>query len=113
MDSEGENLSWFSRLRERSLQDLLAIYMRRIGLVSGVAVLGCYVYDPSMKLLLYAAVPAAYQNWLSFCVCYVAEIQHLMMLIGTGLSTWQLQVMSFDLVTHKLESIVEELLAHT
>ena len=99
---------WYSG---RSLQDLIAIYLLRIAVVSTTTAGICYVYEPSMRLLLYAAVPVDYQNWLSFGLCFIVEIQYLAILVVTEASTWQLQVISFDLITHKLGGILEHMKA--
>ena len=76
------------------------------------AVLACFIYDPSMNLLLYSGLPGAYQNQVTFWICMVEETRFLMFYVGIDTSTWQLQVISYDLVSNNLEEILEKLISN-
>ena len=94
-------------LRERTLQDLIVLampYMVQVTAVTGVA---CIVYDPTMRLLLYSAVPEQYQSCLSFLICLTEELRLLCMYAVLVVPTWQIQVISFDLLNRELENIAD------
>ena len=66
----------------------------------------CIVYEPTMKMLLYAAVPAPYQNSLTFWICFAEEMRFLVICIGIAIPTFQRQVIAFDLINTNLEDIL-------
>ena len=77
----------------------------------GVAISACYIYDPSLKLLLYSGLPASYKNPVTFWICMVEEVRFFVIAAGLAI-TWQMQVIAFDLVNSKLAEIIEKLISH-
>ena len=67
---------------------------------------GCFIYDPTMKLLIYALIPDSPKSWLWFWPCFAIEIHFLIIFMAVFIPGWQLQVISFDLVNTKLEAIM-------
>ena len=66
----------------------------------------CAVNDPTMKMLLYDALPKSYQNGVTFWLCYMEEIRLLAMIVAVNVPAWQCQVIAFDLVNHDVEEII-------
>ena len=98
------------RLYERSLQDLIAIYLPLMVIIGESSILACFIYDPSMSLLLYSGLPATYQNSLTFWTCMVEEARYLTVFSGIAITALQLQVIAFDLVTKNVEETIEKLI---
>ena len=63
---------WYERMLEYSFQELITVYVPHVVLVAVAVVGACYVYDPSLRLLLYSALPERHQSWLAFIIC-IAE----------------------------------------
>ena len=82
---------WYKRLLEYSLQDFIAMYMPHMVSCGVVLVWACYIYDSSLRLLLYSALPARRQSWLTFIVCFVEEIRLLLIAGGIIVPVLQLQ----------------------
>ena len=84
-------------------------------LLFGTAALigACLIYEPRMQLLLYSALSNEFQHWLSFLICFVEEMQFIMMMIGVAAPTWQLQVIFFGLIENQLKMLVKALSANT
>ena len=99
------NQRWCHRLLECSLQDLIVLFLPHMILLAAVLIGACCVYDPTMRLLLYSALPESYQSWLLFGICFVEELRFMLMMISIAIPVWQMQVMSFDLVNTALEVI--------
>ena len=70
-------------------------------------IVACMVYDPTMKMLLYAALPEKYQNWLSFGVCILEEIRFLFIITGLAVPTLQRQIVAFQDVHKALQALVD------
>ena len=70
-------------------------------------IVACMVYDPTMKLLLYAAVPENYQTWPLFGICLVEEIHLLVVFAGLAVPTLQVQIIAFQDVHKPLQDLVE------
>ena len=66
-----------------------------------------FIYDPTMRCLLYSALPECLKNRLSFWICFAEEMRFLLMFAGIFVPTWQLQVIAFDLVNSRLNLIVD------
>ena len=96
-------------MKEKSLQDLIAIVLPYMALLAALTIGACYALDPTMKLLLYSALPAQYQNWLSFAICLVEEVRILGIFAGTVTPVWQSQIIAFDLVSDNLECLTESM----
>ena len=94
----------------RSLQDLIAIYLPYMIMAADMIILMCYVYDPAMNFLLYASLPDRFRNWFTFGLCMVEEVRLFIILGGTKVPVWQLQVTAFDLVNNSLEHMEQHLL---
>ena len=69
-------------------------------------VFACTIYDPTMKLLLYAALPEKYQTWLSFSVCLLEEIRFMSILVGLAIPTLQIQIIAFEDVEKALQALI-------
>ena len=101
---------WHKRLLECTLQDLIAIYMPHMILYGEVIIGACYIYDPTLRLLLYSALPERYQSWPAFTACLLEEMRLLFFCAAIAIPVLQLQVISFDLVNTQLEAIVNSAL---
>ena len=97
--------SWMTFFREHTLQDLIAICLPWMALATFPVIAAALLYDPTMKLLLYAAVPEDWRTGPCFWACFMAELHFLAMLDAIVISTWQLQVISFELLNTKLETV--------
>ena len=98
-------------LRQRSLQDLIAIWMPHMVLMAAVTVGACYLYDPTMKQLLYSALPESYKNWVSFGILWTEEVRLTLFATGLAIPVWQVQILAFDLATEKLRAVGDATLA--
>ena len=96
----------------RSLQELIAISLPAVSLITITAIGACFIYDPEMKLLLYSALPENCKNWLSFLVCWVEEMRMLCMGVGIASPLLQLQVIAFDLLNVSLEAIGKDFMGY-
>ena len=102
------NGTW-ERLWECSLQDLIAICLPYMIITAASAVVVCFLYDPTMDILLYSGLPDGYKNWFTFWVCMIEEIRLITMVIGTVTPVWQLQVIAFDLANDTLKEVEKSL----
>ena len=98
------------RVLQSPLQDLVAIWLPYLVLLAAVMVGACYLYDPTMRLLLYSALPGSYQNWWIFTILWVEEVRLLILASGTVVPVWQLQIIAFDLIHHSLQSLTNSML---
>ena len=96
-------------MQEKSLQDLIAIFLPYMALLAVLVIGACYALDPTMKLLLYSALPARYQNCLTFAICLLEEIRILGIFAGTVTPVFQSQIIAFDLVSDNLECLTESM----
>ena len=94
-----------NKLWERSLQDLIAIYVPYMIMAGVVTILACFTYDPTMKYLLYNALPETRKNWITFWICMLEEIRVLLVDSGLVISVFQVQVIAFDLVKSDAEDM--------
>ena len=61
MEKEGHNRPLLRRMSEKTLQDLMAIFLPHM-LIEGRLTIGAsYVFDPTMMQLLYAALSHVYE----------------------------------------------------
>ena len=95
---------WYKRLLEYSPQDLMAVYLPYMILCSLAFVGACYIYDPTLSMLLYSALPERYQNWLIFIICFAAEMHFVVIIAGMGVKVLELQINTFDEITTQLEA---------
>ena len=93
------------KLWERSLQDLIAIYVPYMVMAGVVTILACFTYDPTMKYLLYKALPETRKNWITFGVCLLEETRLLLIDSGLVITVFQVQVIAFDLVKGNAENM--------
>ena len=98
------------RHRKSTLQDLIAIYLPHMALCALVVIAISFINDPTMKLLLYSALPLNCRNWLSFGLCFLEDMRLVIICAGMLLSTWQFQVIAFQTVSNVLEDIKMTLL---
>ena len=75
-----------------------------MALLAVVFIGACYVYDPTLRLLLFSALPDTYQSWFTFIMCFVVEMHLLLMFYGVGVVVLQIQVISFDMVSANLKA---------
>ena len=92
-----------------ALQDAVVVLLPYMLQVGALTVGTCYVLDPTMKQLVYTALPASYQNWLSFVVCLMEEIRILGIIAGTVTPVVQSQIIAFGLVTDDLQCRTESM----
>ena len=89
-------------------QELLTLlWIPHILLFTIVVALACFVYDPTVKLLLYSALPESYQNWVWFGTCYLEEVRFLLVLVGIEVPLWQLQLIAFEDINRGLIRIAD------
>ena len=69
-------------------------------------IVACFIYDPTMNLLLNAGLPENYQTWLSFSVCLLEEIHFLSIIVGLAIPTLQLQIIAFQDVDKALQALI-------
>ena len=108
-NDESDSRPWRSRLREYSLQDLIAAGVPTILAMTLVFIVAAYAYDQSMRVLVYAALPGHLQTWASFGLCLLEEIRFLGVLMTTAPPIWLLQVISFDLVCNLLRLSIRKI----
>ena len=89
-----------------SLQDLIAIFMPYMVLLAVPVISSSFIYDPTLRLLLYAVLPESFKTWPWFGLCFIEEVHLLTMFVSIATPAWQLQVISFDLVNKSLETII-------
>ena len=106
---EDENLGLLKRLPKCSLQDLIAIGIHYPIILLITLILVCYLYDPTMQMLLYSALPTQQKNWLSFSIFFVEEARFLFMMQGVAVPVFQVQVISFDLINKTFQLLLESL----
>ena len=90
---------------EHSVQDLIGIGLPYLCLPLVPMMSASFVYDPTMKLLLYATVPEGLKTWPWFYACLTLEAYFVVMFCAIALPAWQVQVIAFELVNHKLQAI--------
>ena len=78
------------------MQDLIAIGLPYMGIMAILVICAALVYDPSMRLLLYTALPSRLQNWATFGLCLLEEIRFLVVFAAIGIPVLQLQVIIFN-----------------
>ena len=101
--------NWICRLKRCSLQDLIALSLPYLCATSASVMWSICLYDPTIKLLVYAALPEKYQNWLSLGLCLLEEFRIWSIALGVIGTTWQVQVISFDLVNEQLITMLRSL----
>ena len=106
-DEENDGTGEKRRRRDRSRQDLIAIYLPYMVLPAAVPIGACYVYRPKLKFLLYSCLPDDYQNWLTFALCLVEEMWFLMVILGLITPAYQTQLISYELIAKKLQDLVQ------
>ena len=79
-----------------------------VSLAAGAMLLALMCY-PSMKLLLYAALPKEHQTWITFGILILEELRYLIVACAIGIPVWILQVISFDLVGNKLTLLMDSM----
>lgn len=104
--NETSGKRWIQVFLEHTLQDLIAKFLPYMSFLVMFAIIASYVYDPTMKFLIYAMMPESYKTWLWFLVCLTGELHHITMLIAIAIPPWQLQVISFELLNTSLQTLV-------
>ena len=94
------------RLWERPLQDLIALLMPYMTPVVAVMIGACILYDPTMNMLLYSALPGSHQNWLTFGICFLEEMRFIGLCVGISVLTLQRQIIAFDFITTRLRVVL-------
>lgn len=106
---ESRDQPMLCRLSELSLQGIIAIYMHHMVIPAVFMIGACFVYEPSMQLLLYSALPDEQKNWLSMIMCFLEEMRFLLIFEGLVVPTWQLQIIAFDRINSDLKLLTESL----
>ena len=99
------------RVLRSPLQDLIAIWLPYMVLLAVVMIGACYLYYPTMRLLLYSALPPSYQNWWIFTILWMEEMRLLILALGTVVPVWQLQIIAFNLIHSSLQAMTNPTLA--
>ena len=102
---EQDGKRWIQKLMEHSLQDVIGVGLPYLVLPLVPIICASFVYDPTMKFLLFAMVPESWNTWPSFCIWLIVEAYLLFMLPVIALPAWQVQVIAFELVNHNLKAI--------
>ena len=102
---EEDGKGWVQKLMKHALQDLIGVGLPYLVLPVTPIVCASFVYDPTMKLLLYAMVPDGWKTWPSVCTCLIMEANLMLMFAAIAIPAWQVQVTAFELVNHKLQTI--------
>ena len=97
---------WLRCRRGGSLQDLIAIWFPHMSILAVFIIVACMVYDPTMKMLLYTALPEKYKNRLSFGICILAELRFLIIITGLAVPTLQRQIVAFQDLDQALQALV-------
>lgn len=63
---------------QRSLHDRIAIWLPHMVMLAAVIVGTCYLYDSTLKMLLYSALPESHKNGVSFGILWVEEVRLLL-----------------------------------
>ena len=100
---------WTARMKEYSRQDLIAICEPYMVALAVPAISASYVYDPSMRLLLFTALPSHLQNWATFGLCLLEEVRFLLMFLIIGVPILQAQVITIDLVSSRLQILIRKM----
>ena len=106
MNGDVKSKNWRQRLQECSLQDTIAIYLPYMVLGAIMAICACYIHDPTMRLLLYSALPESYQTRLCFGICFMEEMRFVLVMVGVAVPVLQLQVISLDLINTYLQMVL-------
>ena len=84
----------------------MAIFLPHAILASFALILLSFIYEPSINLLLYSALPKQLQSQLTFWACLVEEVRFILFIVGIIVPIWQLQVMAFEDINCKLKEIL-------
>ena len=71
-----------------------------------VAIMIMFMWNPSMKLQLYAHIPQAYQTWPVFSLLLLEELRVLVVGLCSAIPAWVLQIVSIELVNNKLQQLI-------
>ena len=89
------------------MQDLITVSLPYIVYVTLPLIGASFIYDPTMRLLLYSALPDCWKTRLSFWICFAEDSRLMLMLTGITVPTWQLQAIAFDLVNNRLDMLAD------
>ena len=78
-------------------------------LLAGLATMLVFISNPSMKYLLYAALPREHQTWITFGILLFEESRFIIVIASVGTPILILQVLSFELVRNKLELLIHSM----
>ena len=101
--------SWSRRLKECTLQDIFAMVLTYTVSLGLAAVLLALISNPSMKYLLYASLQQEHQTWINFVILIFEEWRYIVFLGSVDVPIFILQVMSFELVGHKLQLLIDSM----
>ena len=60
---------------------------------------------------MHGALPERYRSWLTLGICLLEEVRIGLVVLGVVGTTWQFQVISFDLINEKLSTMLGYLTA--
>ena len=94
-------------MMQYSLQDLIGIFMPYMVLLAVPIISSSFIYDPTLRVLLYAVLPESFKTWPWFGLCFIEEVHFLTMYASIATPGYQLQVISFELVNKSIEAIID------
>ena len=97
----------FKRMLEYTMQHLITISLPYMALFTLSLIWASFIYDPTMRVLLYSGLPECWKNVLSFWACFAEDVRSLLIVTGMAVPTWQMHVMACDLVNRRLDVILD------
>lgn len=90
-----------------SLQNLVALYAPHMAMAGALSHFPCYLYDPTMKGLLYSALPTHCQTPARFSVCLLAEAHYMVYVVSVASPVFQLHIVICDAITQGLKMLTQ------
>ena len=101
--------SWSCRLKEYTVQDIFAMSLPYTFLLSILTVMLTLIFNPSIKYMLYAAIPLEHQTIITFGILLFEELRMLIAGVSMMIPILTAQVLSFDLVRNKLQQLIDSM----
>ena len=98
---------WWVRI---SLQDIIALYAPHMVLAAVVSATAVMAYDPTLKILLYSALPHEWRTFTVFSFCLAEEVRNLVLMGMIAVPVLQIHVMTSDLLVQTLHEIAHSVL---
>ena len=91
---------------ESSLQDLIAIFLPQVTVITGALIILSTIYDPTMTVFLYSMLPQSYKTWPWFFACLFEELRLMTVMAAIAVPALQTQVIAFEFVNTRLQNVV-------